>query len=65
VQLKVGAASGINQAAQCIGAILIAPLIKRWPTRTVLATAIFMFAVMTAILLIVDASTGESSTTLC
>jgi hypothetical protein len=55
---KLGAAQGINQAAQCVGAILIAPLIKRWPTRTVLATAVFLFALMTVILLIVDGSTG-------
>ena len=54
----VGAAQGVNQAAQCVGAILIAPLIKRWPTRSVLAGAIFLFGVMTVILLIVDASTG-------
>jgi len=55
---KLNAASGVNQAAQCVGAILIAPLIKRWPTRSVLAGAIFLFSVMTVILLIVDASTG-------
>jgi hypothetical protein len=55
---KLGAAQGINQAAQCVGAILIAPLIKRWPTRSVLASAILFFSLMTAILLIVDAATG-------
>jgi MFS family permease len=55
---KLGAAQGLNQAAQCVGAILIAPLIKRWPTRTVLASAICFFSLMTAILLIVDAATG-------
>ncbi|KAF9529928.1 major facilitator superfamily domain-containing protein [Crepidotus variabilis] len=55
---KLGAAQGIQQAAQCVGAILIAPLVKRWPTRTVLATSIFVFALMTTILLIVDGSTG-------
>jgi len=54
----LGAAQGINQAAQCVGAILIAPLIKRWPTRSVLATAILFFSLMTMVLLIVDASTG-------
>lgn len=32
---KLGAAQGINQAAQCVGAILIAPLVARFPTRTV------------------------------
>jgi len=57
----VGAASGLNQAAQCVGAILIAPLIKRWHTRTVLASAIIFFALMTMILLIVDAATGAHS----
>ncbi|PPQ82284.1 hypothetical protein CVT25_008434 [Psilocybe cyanescens] len=55
---KLGAAQGVNQAAQCVGAILIAPLIKKWPTRSVLAGAIFFFGIMTAILLIVDAGTG-------
>lgn len=34
---KVGLLSGLNQAAQCIGSILIAPLIKRCkPTLTIL-----------------------------
>ncbi|KAJ2915556.1 hypothetical protein MD484_g4859, partial [Candolleomyces efflorescens] len=55
---KMGAAQGLNQAAQCAGAILIAPLVKRWPTRTVLSAAITMFALMAATLLIVDAGTG-------
>jgi hypothetical protein len=58
--LLVGAAQGVNQAAQCVGAILVAPLIKRWPTRSVLSCAIFFFALMTIILLIVDAGTGGS-----
>ena len=54
----MGAAQGLNQAAQCVGAILIAPLIKRWPTRTVLATSVVLFSLMTALLLIIDAATG-------
>ncbi|KAJ2919630.1 hypothetical protein MD484_g853, partial [Candolleomyces efflorescens] len=60
-QRLVGAAQGLNQAAQCVGAILIAPLVKRWPTRTVLAAAIIMFSLMTAILLIVDSATELTS----
>jgi len=55
---KLGAAQGINQAAQCVGAILIAPLVKKWATRTILAGAIIFFAIMTTILLIVDATSG-------
>ena len=39
---------------QCVGAILIAPLIKRFNTRSVLAGAILGFCVLTVILLICD-----------
>jgi hypothetical protein len=46
---KVGLLSGLNQASQCVGSILIAPLIKRWPTRTVLSVSVFLFGMLTAI----------------
>jgi MFS family permease len=55
---KVGLIVGLNQACQCIGSILIAPLTKRWPTKTVLSVSIFLFALFTALLMIIDASTG-------
>lgn len=55
---RVGLLSGLNQAFQCIGSILIAPLTKHWPTRTVLSISIFIFAIFSAILMIVDAATG-------
>ncbi|KAK9357133.1 hypothetical protein V1504DRAFT_465609 [Lipomyces starkeyi] len=55
---RVGLLTGLNQAFQCVGSILIAPLIKRFPTKNVLACAIFVFGIFTAILLIVDAATG-------
>ncbi|CAF3650515.1 unnamed protein product [Rotaria sordida] len=55
---KVGLLVGFNQACQCIGSILIGPLIKRWPTRTVLSISIFIFALFTALLMIIDAATG-------
>jgi len=51
---KVGILQGLNQAMQCVGAILIAPLIKRFNTRSVLASAILAFGLLTAILLIAD-----------
>jgi hypothetical protein len=57
---KVGLLTGLNQAFQCVGSILIAPLIKRYPTRIVLSGAILVFGLLTAILMIVDASTGGS-----
>jgi MFS family permease len=55
---KVGLLTGLNQAFQCIGSILIAPLIKHWPTKLVLSVAILVFGLFSAILLIVDAGTG-------
>ncbi|KAK9243434.1 hypothetical protein V1506DRAFT_568420 [Lipomyces tetrasporus] len=57
-KFRVGLLTGLNQAFQCVGSILIAPLIKRFPTKNVLACAILVFGVFTAILLIVDAATG-------
>ncbi|KAF2633220.1 hypothetical protein BU25DRAFT_327394 [Macroventuria anomochaeta] len=55
---RVGILTGLNQAFQCVGSILIAPLIKRYPTKNVLACAILVFGVMSSILLILDAATG-------
>ncbi|EOA88457.1 hypothetical protein ACJQWK_01749 [Exserohilum turcicum] len=55
---RVGVLTGLNQAFQCIGSILIAPLIKRYPTKNVLACAILIFAFTSSLLLILDAATG-------
>jgi hypothetical protein len=55
---RVGLLTGLNQACQCVGSILIAPLVRRYPTKNVLSVAIFVFAAFSALLLIIDASTG-------
>lgn len=55
---RVGVLTGLNQAMQCVGSIIIAPLIKQFPTKNVLSGAIFVFGLFTAILLIVDAAAG-------
>ncbi|KAE8144747.1 hypothetical protein BDV25DRAFT_87106 [Aspergillus avenaceus] len=55
---RVGLLVGLNQACQCVGSILIAPLIRRFPSRVVLSSAVIMFALFSALLLIIDASTG-------
>jgi len=55
---SLGILQGLNQAFQCVGSIAIAPLIKRFPTRSVLAASIAMFGVLSAIIIIVDVSTG-------
>lgn len=57
---RVGLLTGLNQAMQCVGAILIAPLMKRFATKNILSCAILVFGLFTAILLIVDAATGGS-----
>ncbi|KAH9882871.1 hypothetical protein J1614_000237 [Plenodomus biglobosus] len=55
---RVGVLTGLNQAFQCVGSILIAPLIKRYPTKNVLSCAVLIFGFMSSILLIMDAATG-------
>lgn len=55
---RIGLIQGLNQAFQCVGAVLVAPLVRRWPTRIVLSAAILVFSAMTTIVLIVDAATG-------
>ncbi|CAF2521779.1 unnamed protein product [Rotaria sp. Silwood2] len=55
---RVGLLFGLNQASQCFGSLLISPLIKHWPSRTILSIAIFIFALFTAMLIILDVATG-------
>lgn len=55
---RVGLLTGLNQAFQCVGSILIAPLVKRYPTKNVLAGAVGVFGACSALLLIIDAATG-------
>lgn len=55
---RVGILTGLNQAFQCVGSILIAPLIKRYPTKNVLSSAVLIFGLMSSLLLILDAATG-------
>ncbi|CAF1128878.1 unnamed protein product [Rotaria sordida] len=54
---KVGLLIGLNQASQCLGSIIISPLVKRWRIQFVLSITIFIFALSTAILMIVDSAT--------
>ncbi|KAK1228162.1 hypothetical protein PQX77_008795 [Marasmius sp. AFHP31] len=54
---KIGILTGLNYAMQCVGSIIVAPLIKKYPTRSVLSTAVFIFGLISAILLVVDAAT--------
>jgi MFS family permease len=55
---NVGVLTGTNAAMQCVGSILIAPLMKRFPTRTVLSYAVLVFGLISMTLLIADAATG-------
>ncbi|BCR94098.1 uncharacterized protein AKAW2_11144S [Aspergillus luchuensis] len=55
---RVGLMVGLNQACQCVGSILMAPLIRRYPARLILMAAMLAFGIFSAILLIIDACTG-------
>jgi hypothetical protein len=55
---RVGLLTGLNQACQCVGSIMIAPLIKVFPTKNVLSCAVLVFGIFSAILLMIDAATG-------
>ncbi|MCJ1366633.1 hypothetical protein MMC16_005763 [Acarospora aff. strigata] len=55
---RLGLLTGLNQAFQCVGSIIIAPLVRRYPTKNVLSAAILVFGLLSAVLLILDASTG-------
>jgi hypothetical protein len=50
--------AGLNQALQCVGSILLAPLIKCFLARTVSFTAILVLRLLTVVPLIVDAGIG-------
>lgn len=58
--VRQSATSGAHSAFPLagVGAILIAPLIKVLPTRTVLAGAVVAFAFFTSLFMIIDAATG-------
>ncbi|KAJ3267691.1 hypothetical protein HK104_005703 [Borealophlyctis nickersoniae] len=53
-----GYLDGFNQAAQCIGSIAVAPLVRRFNIKSVLATAIAVFAGISAVSMVVEAATG-------
>jgi MFS family permease len=54
---KVGLIVGLNQASQCVGSVLIGPLVKRWRTQIILSATIFTFALSTAVFIIMDVVT--------
>jgi hypothetical protein len=43
---------------QCVGAIIVSPLLSKYSIRSVLSLAVLCFAFVSMILLIVDARTG-------
>ncbi|KAL0634944.1 hypothetical protein Q9L58_006138 [Maublancomyces gigas] len=55
---KYGLLRGLDQLFQCVGSILVAPLIRRFPIRNILICAAGVFGFLSAILMVVDVSTG-------
>ncbi|KAI9349591.1 major facilitator superfamily domain-containing protein [Obelidium mucronatum] len=54
----IGLLEGLNQLCQSLGSIAVAPLIFRFKTSRVLATAITFFAAITLVFLIMEPATG-------
>ena len=54
----LGALQGLNQACQCVGSILIAPLIAKYPTSKVLCGAIWLLSLMSIAYLLSEAFSG-------
>lgn len=55
---KTGIMTALYQVSQCIGSLFVPPLLKPFHTKTVMSYAVFVFGVLTAMLLVVDAATG-------
>ncbi|KAI9017424.1 hypothetical protein BC832DRAFT_596546 [Gaertneriomyces semiglobifer] len=53
-----GFLDGFNQAAQCIGSIAVAPLMRRFKVKNVLAVAISVFALISSLGMIIEGATG-------
>ncbi|KAI9328734.1 hypothetical protein BDR26DRAFT_923318 [Obelidium mucronatum] len=54
----IGLLEGLNQLCQSLGSIAVAPLIFRFKTPRVLATAITVFAALALVFLIIEPATG-------
>eukprot|EP00128_Syssomonas_multiformis_P011615 Colp12_sorted_trinity150504_noHs@16414 len=54
----LGILVGFNQAMQCVGSILVAPVVRWFSTKGVLSTSIWLFAIVSALIPIVNAATG-------
>ncbi|KAI9094589.1 hypothetical protein DFS34DRAFT_628322 [Phlyctochytrium arcticum] len=53
-----GFLDGFNQAAQCIGSIAVAPLMRKFSVKNVLSTAIAIFAIISSLGMIIEGATG-------
>ncbi|KAJ3053958.1 hypothetical protein HK097_002977 [Rhizophlyctis rosea] len=56
--MYTGYLDGFNQAAQCIGSIIVAPLVRHFHTKTVLSVAVITFALISSLGMIIEAATG-------
>lgn len=55
---KMAILTGLNYATQGLGSIIISPLVKHCPTRSVLSIGSVLFALVSAGVLVIDAVTG-------
>lgn len=58
----LGALQGANQAAQCVGSILVAPLVAKAATNRVQAASVWGLGLMSITLIALEAATGGTLT---
>jgi len=60
-----GYMDGFNAATQCIGSIIVGPLMTIFPIKTVLSTSLLVFAVISMIIMCVEKANGGTFPTKC
>ena len=60
-----GYLDGFQAAAQCLGCILVGPLIRYFHIRTVLAGAVFTWALIASLVMIIEKANGGTFPTKC
>eukprot|EP01038_Epipyxis_sp_PR26KG_P015649 gene15649-21160_t len=60
-----GYLDGFNSTAQCVGSILIGPLMRFFPLKKVLFMAMILFAVISSLVMIIEKASGGTFPTHC
>ena len=61
----LGLLDGFNAAAQCVGSIVVGPLMKMFKVKTIIAGAIAIFAIISSIVMFIEKTHGGTMPTTC